>query len=71
MANQEHLAKLKAGVEAWNKWREENPEIIPNLSFAYLDHANLESANLESVNFEDTVGESNPIVIFRNTKKEN
>ncbi|MGA2411123.1 MAG: hypothetical protein ABSG46_12140 [Candidatus Binataceae bacterium] len=29
MANPEHLAKLKEGVEAWNQWREENPEILP------------------------------------------
>ena len=23
MANPEHLAKLKEGVEAWNKWRKD------------------------------------------------
>ena len=27
MANPEHLAKLKEGVEAWNKWRKDNPKI--------------------------------------------
>lgn len=32
MANPEHLKILKQGVEAWNKWREENPEVRPDLS---------------------------------------
>jgi uncharacterized protein YjbI with pentapeptide repeats len=34
MANPEHVAKLKEGVEVWNKWRESHPEIErPDLSF--------------------------------------
>jgi len=32
MANPEHLKILKQGVEVWNKWREENPEVRPDLS---------------------------------------
>jgi uncharacterized protein YjbI with pentapeptide repeats len=32
MANPEHVAILKQGVKAWNKWRDDNPEIIPDLS---------------------------------------
>ena len=32
MANQEHLDFLKQGVEVWNQWREENPDIHPDLS---------------------------------------
>ena len=31
MANEEHLAILKQGVKAWNKWRRENPMIEPDL----------------------------------------
>lgn len=46
MANQEHLAILKQGVEAWNQWRKEHPEIQPDLSEASLSNANLSSANL-------------------------
>lgn len=33
MANQEHLEILLGGnVDKWNKWREENPDIVPDLS---------------------------------------
>jgi uncharacterized protein YjbI with pentapeptide repeats len=45
MANPEHLAKLKEGVEAWNKWRKDNPEIKRDLTEADLAEANLEGAN--------------------------
>jgi uncharacterized protein YjbI with pentapeptide repeats len=34
MANGEHLALLKQGVDAWNQWKAKNPDIRPNLSFA-------------------------------------
>jgi hypothetical protein len=47
MANLEHLAKLKEGVEAWNLWRNQNPEILaPDLSGAFLPRSNLNQANL-------------------------
>jgi uncharacterized protein YjbI with pentapeptide repeats len=61
MANPEHLAKLQQGVAAWNAWREQNPDIKPdlqkanlyayplgkvNLSNAILSRANLGAANL-------------------------
>lgn len=36
MANQEHLAVLKQGVDAWNDWRRRNPEVVPDLSGAAL-----------------------------------
>jgi uncharacterized protein YjbI with pentapeptide repeats len=44
MANEEHLAILKRGVEAWNTWREENPTIIPNLNEADFRGVNLRKA---------------------------
>ncbi len=46
MANEEHLKILKQGVEAWNGWREKNPQITPDLSKADLYKADLTGANL-------------------------
>jgi uncharacterized protein YjbI with pentapeptide repeats len=46
MANEEHLARLKQGVEAWNIWRKNNPKVRPNLSGANLYEANLPRADL-------------------------
>jgi len=50
MANEEHLKILKQGVEAWNKWREKNPQITPDLSKADLYKADLTGANLYKAN---------------------
>jgi hypothetical protein len=36
MANPEHLEILKQGVEEWNRWRKDNPNIRPDLSEAFL-----------------------------------
>jgi TIR domain-containing protein/pentapeptide repeat protein len=36
MANPEHLEILYQGVEKWNQWRKENPNIKPDLSEAVL-----------------------------------
>ena len=36
MANQQHLDILKQGVETWNQWRKENPDINPDLREADL-----------------------------------
>ncbi len=47
MANPEQLALLKQGVDAWNAWREENPEVILDLRKANLYEVRLEGANLE------------------------
>lgn len=46
MANPEHLKILKRGVEAWNIWRVENPNIVPDLSRADLSEVYLSKANL-------------------------
>jgi uncharacterized protein YjbI with pentapeptide repeats len=46
MANEEHLAKLKEGVEAWNQWRAANLDIRPDLTKACLTKARLSGANL-------------------------
>jgi hypothetical protein len=51
MANDEHVALLKQGVEAWNQWREENPDIrCPDLVGADLNGADLTGAVLTQAN---------------------
>ena len=47
MANPEHLAKLNKGVQAWNAWREQNPNIRPDLCEVNLGGVNLGGANLD------------------------
>ena len=50
MANKEHLARLKQGVEVWNQWRRENPDARPDLSQANLTGAHLVEADLSGTN---------------------
>lgn len=55
MPNKAHLAKLKDGIknenfDIWNRWRQENPDIKPNLSGAELSGAELSWANLSWAN---------------------
>ncbi|BCS89987.1 pentapeptide repeat-containing protein [Pseudodesulfovibrio sediminis] len=37
MANPDHLKILEQGVETWNKWREDNPEVVPDFQNAELN----------------------------------
>jgi len=46
MANPEHLAILRQGVEVWNQWREENPDIQPDFMEAELFNEDLRGADL-------------------------
>lgn len=60
MANEEHLAILRRGVEAWNRWRAENPAIKPDLVMAdlrdaILNRVDLNHANLSGVGLQDAV----------------
>ena len=67
MSIEEHLLKIKQGVNAWNQWREQNPETTPdlskvdirglqhqkiNLSNADLTEANLQYSNLSGATLE-------------------
>jgi hypothetical protein len=63
MANEAHLKILNEGVSAWNKWRDENPDVRPDLRESSLpgaklskvnfSDANLSGADLSEVNFSD------------------
>jgi uncharacterized protein YjbI with pentapeptide repeats len=63
MANPEHLKILKRGVEQWNRWRKENPDITPDLSMvnlcgemfigADLRWADLSEADLSQANLSE------------------
>ena len=46
MANELHIELLNRGVAEWNAWRQENPEVRPDLSEADLSGADLRDANL-------------------------
>jgi hypothetical protein len=46
MADEEHLKILKQGVNAWNKWRADNPAVRLNLRAVDLSQTNLRRADL-------------------------
>ena len=52
MANPEHLAKLNEGVQAWNDWRKQQPEVTPDLNAADLSGKDLSYADLRAANLE-------------------
>jgi uncharacterized protein YjbI with pentapeptide repeats len=59
MAEEAQLKILKEGRAAWNRWREENPETLPDLTGADLSEmalqgVNLKRARLEQVNLSGT-----------------
>lgn len=43
-----HLARLRAGIDDWNAWRNDNPGTVPLLDGADLTGAALEGANLSA-----------------------
>ncbi len=63
MANEEHLALLRLGLldpqldisALWNQWREDNPDIIPDLSHAQLKPINLFKINFSRANLNGTL----------------
>jgi uncharacterized protein YjbI with pentapeptide repeats len=60
MANQEHLSILKQGVEVWNQWRKEHPDIQPdlrrvNLRGAFLSETNLSETNLRGADLRSAI----------------
>ena len=60
MANSEHLAKIKAGIESWNEWRKKNPTIQVDLRRAKLHMLDLNRINLSDANLSRaTMGGTN------------
>jgi hypothetical protein len=53
MANPEHLEKLKEGVEAWNRWREDR-SVVPDLKQAQLNGLDLSGVNLSRARLNGT-----------------
>lgn len=53
MDNPEHLKILNRGVEEWNKWRYNNEDLRPELSFVNLSKADLRGADLRSANLSE------------------
>ena len=73
MAHNDHVIILKQGVHVWNKWRIDNPDVIPQLSRIdfgdligvhndltgiNLSNGYIESSSLFEMNFENSNFES-------------
>ncbi len=50
MATERHLKILEQGVDDWNDWRIQNPDISPDLSFSDLNGRTLSWANFSEAN---------------------
>jgi hypothetical protein len=58
--NKKHYIIIKQGVDVWNAWREQNPDVKPDLEGVDLENTNLEGANLADVNlFNANLANSN------------
>jgi hypothetical protein len=54
MANKKHLDMLKKGVNAWNRWRKDNPEITrPDLVQAELGGESLQGVDFRAVSIHN------------------
>jgi hypothetical protein len=70
MASQEHIDILKQGVEVWNQWRKEHPDIRPDLGGAMLQRAYLFQADLSGADLSGA-DLSMAILIEANLKQAN
>ena len=55
MANPQHLEILNRGRYIWNQWREDNPEIKPDLRASYLREAKLQEYDLRECDLRGAV----------------
>lgn len=44
MADSDHVSKVKEGAAAWNRWRKEEPDVLPDLGWANINGLNLDGA---------------------------
>ena len=44
MADPDHVSKVKEGAAAWNRWREEEPDVLPDLGWANINGLDLDGA---------------------------
>jgi len=57
MYAEEHYTILNSGVDAWNRWRNDNPQIRPN-----LESVDLSSGVLNGIKFDHT---DLPVAVLR------
>jgi uncharacterized protein YjbI with pentapeptide repeats len=50
VADEELIARLKQGIDAWNAWRHQRPELSPSLAGADLSRPDLSDADLRDAN---------------------
>ncbi len=55
MANPEHLKILRQGIEAWNQWRQDQPQIHPDLREANLDGEDSRKADLSGADLSGAI----------------
>lgn len=60
-----HLSMLKKGVKAWNKWRQRNPYIIPQLSGINLLNENCQDLSGYILDYADLSDVSGTAISFR------
>src|SRR5579883_1338434 len=54
MAKQEQIDILQQGVETWNRWRQEHPDVQPDLQKVYFRQADLRGINLQGARLNDS-----------------
>src|SRR5512134_299926 len=50
MADEQQVTLLCRSIREWNRWRDENPQVMPDLAGAGLRGLNLSGANLSRAN---------------------
>ena len=53
MADKEHFELLMRDVDVWNRWRADNPNVKPDLTYAVMRGANLTMANLSGAQLRE------------------